>query len=206
MPTARFLLLVNYRPEYQHGWGSKTYYTQLRLDPLPEARAEELLQDLLGDDPSFVPLKQLLIGQEQQGTVKAAAAAWLGTIYGLRAASRMDANKDWGKVGDDMIGCLEQAYIDHMGKDAAQAIEMGRRLLRTDERIQVPKPVAVPKVPKMAKPVMPKLPHVKAMPRIKTSAMRPHKVAGAKSARPAMAKAKAKSKMARPKAKAKGRR
>ena len=35
LPTARLLLLVNYRPEYQHGWGSKTYYTQLRLDPLP---------------------------------------------------------------------------------------------------------------------------------------------------------------------------
>ncbi|HEY7494990.1 MAG TPA: hypothetical protein VIH59_28295, partial [Candidatus Tectomicrobia bacterium] len=35
VPTVRLLLLVNYRPEYQHGWGSKTYYTQLRLDPLP---------------------------------------------------------------------------------------------------------------------------------------------------------------------------
>src|SRR4029453_7324960 len=44
------LLLVNYRPEYQHGWGSKTYYTQLRLDPLPPANAEELLQALLGND------------------------------------------------------------------------------------------------------------------------------------------------------------
>ena len=40
LPTARLLLLVNYRPEYQHGWGSKTYYTQLRLDPLPPASAE----------------------------------------------------------------------------------------------------------------------------------------------------------------------
>jgi class 3 adenylate cyclase len=28
LPTARLLLLVNYRPEYQYGWGSKTYYTQ----------------------------------------------------------------------------------------------------------------------------------------------------------------------------------
>jgi predicted ATPase len=35
LPTARLLLLVNYRPEYQHGWGGKTFYTQLRLDPLP---------------------------------------------------------------------------------------------------------------------------------------------------------------------------
>ena len=50
LPTARVLLLVNYRPEYQHGWGSKTYYTQLRLDPLPEASADSLLQALLGDD------------------------------------------------------------------------------------------------------------------------------------------------------------
>ena len=57
LPTARLLLLVNYRPEYQHGWGSKTYYTQLRLDPLPPASADELLQALLGDDPSLAPLK-----------------------------------------------------------------------------------------------------------------------------------------------------
>jgi class 3 adenylate cyclase/tetratricopeptide (TPR) repeat protein len=61
LPTARLLLLVNYRPEYQHGWGNKTYYTQLRLDPLHPASAEELLQALLGDDPNLVPLKRLLI-------------------------------------------------------------------------------------------------------------------------------------------------
>ena len=65
LPTARVLLLVNYRPEYQHGWGSKTYYTQLRLDPLPEASAEELLQALLGADASLVPLTQLLITRTQ---------------------------------------------------------------------------------------------------------------------------------------------
>jgi predicted ATPase len=59
LPTAR-LLLVNYRPEYQHGWGSKTSYTQLRLDPLPPASADEVLQALLGDDPSLAPLKRLL--------------------------------------------------------------------------------------------------------------------------------------------------
>src|ERR687896_1859773 len=65
LPTAQLLLLVNYRPEYQHGWGSKTYYTQLRLDPLPPASADELLQALLGDDPSLAPLKQLLIARTE---------------------------------------------------------------------------------------------------------------------------------------------
>jgi class 3 adenylate cyclase/tetratricopeptide (TPR) repeat protein len=59
--SVRLLLLVNYRPEYQHGWGSKTYYSQLRLDTLPAVSAGELLDTLLGNDPGLAPLKQLLV-------------------------------------------------------------------------------------------------------------------------------------------------
>jgi class 3 adenylate cyclase/tetratricopeptide (TPR) repeat protein len=59
--SARLLLLVNYRPEYQHAWGSKTYYSQLRLDALPAESAGELLEALLGDDPGLVLLKQRLV-------------------------------------------------------------------------------------------------------------------------------------------------
>ena len=65
LPTAQLLLLINYRPEYQHAWGSKTFYTQLRLDPLSPAGAQELLQALLGDDPSLAPLKQLLVDRTE---------------------------------------------------------------------------------------------------------------------------------------------
>jgi class 3 adenylate cyclase len=65
VPTAQLLLLVNYRPEYQHGWGSKTYYTQLHLDPLPSESADTLLEALLGSDPSLTRLKQLLIGRTE---------------------------------------------------------------------------------------------------------------------------------------------
>ncbi|HTE64841.1 MAG TPA: sigma 54-interacting transcriptional regulator, partial [Candidatus Binatia bacterium] len=42
LPTSNVLLLLTYRPEYQHGWSSKTFYTQLRVDPLPPDSAEEL--------------------------------------------------------------------------------------------------------------------------------------------------------------------
>ena len=51
LPPARLLLFVNYRPEYEHRWGSKTSYTQLRLDPLPPESAVELLRGLLGEEP-----------------------------------------------------------------------------------------------------------------------------------------------------------
>jgi class 3 adenylate cyclase/tetratricopeptide (TPR) repeat protein len=65
LPTTRLLLLVNYRPEYQHAWGSQTSYTQLRLDPLPPASADALLQALVGDDPSLAPLARLLIARTE---------------------------------------------------------------------------------------------------------------------------------------------
>jgi class 3 adenylate cyclase/tetratricopeptide (TPR) repeat protein len=65
LPSARLLLLVNYRPEYQHSWGSKTYYAQLRLDPLPAVSADELLQALLGDDAGLQPLTHLLIARTE---------------------------------------------------------------------------------------------------------------------------------------------
>ena len=59
--SARLLVLVNYRPEYQHAWGSKSVYSQVRLDALPVETAEELLDALLGDDPSLAPLRPLLV-------------------------------------------------------------------------------------------------------------------------------------------------
>ncbi len=59
--SARLLLLVNYRPGYQHTWGSRTYYSQIRLDVLRAESAGELLEALLGDDPGLGPLKQLLV-------------------------------------------------------------------------------------------------------------------------------------------------
>jgi tetratricopeptide (TPR) repeat protein len=58
--TAKILMLVNYRPEYSHGWGSKTYYTQLRLDPLGRESADEMLSALLGAGGQLAALKKLI--------------------------------------------------------------------------------------------------------------------------------------------------
>jgi DNA-binding NtrC family response regulator len=57
---SHILLLVNYRPEYQHGWGSRSNYTQVRLDPFPTEEVDELLVALLGNDPSLDTIKQML--------------------------------------------------------------------------------------------------------------------------------------------------
>jgi len=59
--TARIMLMVNYRPEYHHQWSNKTYYTQLRLDPLGPETAGELLGGLLGDGAELKPLKEMIV-------------------------------------------------------------------------------------------------------------------------------------------------
>lgn len=59
--NARILLLINYRPEYRHEWSSKSYYSQLRLDPLVKESADEMLSALLGEDPSLHQLRRLII-------------------------------------------------------------------------------------------------------------------------------------------------
>ena len=93
LPAARVLLLVNYRPEYRHLWGSRTYYTQLRLDPLPPETADQLLSDLLGPDASLDPLKRALIVRTEgnpfflEESVRAVVET--GCLLGERGAYRL---------------------------------------------------------------------------------------------------------------------
>src|SRR5690349_13403231 len=73
MASAKILLLVNYRPEYRHERGQKTYYTQLRLAPFDQAETEEFLSALLGatvGEQQAAPLQALkqLILDKTQGT------------------------------------------------------------------------------------------------------------------------------------------
>jgi predicted ATPase len=93
LPTARILLLVNYRPEYAHAWGNRAFYTQVRVDPLGEDGAEELLAGLLGDDPSLEPLKALLAERTQGNPLfleeSVRSLAETGALVGERGAYRL---------------------------------------------------------------------------------------------------------------------
>jgi class 3 adenylate cyclase/tetratricopeptide (TPR) repeat protein len=59
------LLLVNYRPEYQHRWGRKTYYTQLSLEALDSTDGSQMLRTLLGDDPELDGIKRLIVEKSE---------------------------------------------------------------------------------------------------------------------------------------------
>ena len=67
MTNERILLLVNYRPEYGLRWGDKPCCHLLRLEPLEQDSADEMLSAILGESIDLLPLKQLII-ETTEGT------------------------------------------------------------------------------------------------------------------------------------------
>ena len=47
LANARILLILLYRPEYVHSWGSKSYYTKIGVDQLSMKTSAELVQSIL---------------------------------------------------------------------------------------------------------------------------------------------------------------
>jgi class 3 adenylate cyclase/tetratricopeptide (TPR) repeat protein len=152
LPTAHVLLLLNYRPEYQHGWGSKTYYTQLRLDPLPPGSVDTLLQELSGDDPSLAPLQRLLIVRTEgnpfflEESVRALVET--GVLVGAPGAYRLAQALPTIQVPATVLAVLA-ARIDRLPPEE-------KRLLQTAAVIgtEVPLPLlqAIAELPEAALP------------------------------------------------------
>jgi adenylate cyclase len=63
VPATRDLLLVTFRPEYQAHWMQRSYYQQLRLQPLDPGAIRALLRDQLGEDPSVAALPEVIHGR-----------------------------------------------------------------------------------------------------------------------------------------------
>src|SRR6516162_7658650 len=93
LPPAHLCLIVNYRPEYQSPWGSRTSYTQLRLDALGGDDAEALLGALLGADAALEPLKRALIARTEGNPFfleeSVQALVETGALTGERGACRL---------------------------------------------------------------------------------------------------------------------
>jgi class 3 adenylate cyclase/tetratricopeptide (TPR) repeat protein len=65
--ASRLLIIITYRPEYEHKWTSKSYYNALRVDPLDADAADSLVEKLLGNDPDNEQLRALIV-QRTGGT------------------------------------------------------------------------------------------------------------------------------------------
>ena len=126
LPTGRLLLLVNYRPEYRHAWGGKTYYRQLRIDPLPPESADELLEALLGPDRALGPLKQLLIERTEANPLyleeSVRALGETGALVGERGAYRLTRPVEHLTIPPTVQAILA-ARIDRLAPEAKRLLQ-----------------------------------------------------------------------------------
>jgi class 3 adenylate cyclase/tetratricopeptide (TPR) repeat protein len=59
--ASRLLIVLTYRPEYQHKWVGKSCYTAIHLDPLETDAADTLVRALLGNDVTNEELRALIV-------------------------------------------------------------------------------------------------------------------------------------------------
>jgi predicted ATPase len=126
LPAARIALLVNYRPEYTHTWGNKSCYTQVRIDALGQASAEELLSALLGEDATIESLKTLLIDRTEgnpfflEESVRSLVET--GVLDGERGASRLTRPVDTIRVPATVESVLA-ARIDRLPSEEKRLLQ-----------------------------------------------------------------------------------
>ena len=124
--SAQVLVLVNYRPEYRHEWGQKTYYTQLRLAPLGTAEAEELLTFLVGSDTSLTGLKALILERTEgmpffmEEVVQTLVEE--GALLGERGHCHLETTPTELHISPTVQGVLA-ARIDRLGSDEKELLQ-----------------------------------------------------------------------------------
>jgi adenylate cyclase len=124
LPAERVMLLVTYRPEYQHRWGAKTYFTQVRLDRLPAESTVELLGALLGPDPGLAPLKQMLVKRGNPFFLEEMVRTLVetGVLAGERGAYRLTCPVDAPRV-PDTVQTIVAARIDRLPQAEKQLLQ-----------------------------------------------------------------------------------
>jgi len=60
---ARILLILLYRPEYTHQWGSKSYYSQIGVDQLSTETSAQLVQCILEEGEVLPELRELILNR-----------------------------------------------------------------------------------------------------------------------------------------------
>jgi transcriptional regulator with AAA-type ATPase domain/tetratricopeptide (TPR) repeat protein len=150
VPAARILLVLSYRVEFQPSWGSRSYYTQLEIGPLPSKNAEEFLQSLLGRDPSLMPLKRLLMERTERNPffleegVRTLAEAKV--LFGERGGYQVAGSIDNVQVPDTVQAILA-ARIDRLSLEDKGLLQAAAVIGKS---VPVPLLLAITEVPEEA--------------------------------------------------------
>ncbi|MGH7353574.1 MAG: adenylate/guanylate cyclase domain-containing protein [Candidatus Rokuibacteriota bacterium] len=126
LPTTRMLLIITHRPEFRDPWIGRAEATQVRLSPLATAAGRQMLDALLGTDPTLESLKELLVRQTQGNPLfleeSINALVETGALAGERGAYRL-ARKMQSIQVPSTVRAVLAARIDRLGPDDKRLLQ-----------------------------------------------------------------------------------
>jgi class 3 adenylate cyclase/tetratricopeptide (TPR) repeat protein len=124
--SSQTLLIVNFRPEYHAQWMQKPWYRQLPLLPLGPDAIQELLDDLLGSDPSVRGLATLVFERTAGNPFFAEEVVQTliesGSLEGTKGSYRLTTPIQGLQVPDTVKSVLA-ARIDRLQEREKQALQ-----------------------------------------------------------------------------------
>jgi class 3 adenylate cyclase/tetratricopeptide (TPR) repeat protein len=126
-PPSPVLILISYRPEFQHNWVNKPCYSQILIDPLEPASAGSLLDGLLGTAAELGPIKRLLIERTEGNPffLEESCRTLIEThaLAGLPAAYRLARPLSTIDIPDSVQAVLA-ARIDRLPADEKRLLQL----------------------------------------------------------------------------------
>jgi class 3 adenylate cyclase len=125
---SRIFLLLNFRPEYHRDWMTRSLYRRFPLAALDRDGAAELLDDLLGPDPSTQDLAPRLLSRALgnpffiEELIRSLAEA--GSLAGQPGAYRL-VNPVETRMLPRTVQTVLAARIDRLGESAKQVLQTG---------------------------------------------------------------------------------
>jgi class 3 adenylate cyclase/tetratricopeptide (TPR) repeat protein len=126
LASSRSLLILNFRPEYRADWMQVSYYRQLPLAPLGPEAIRELLDDLLGNDPSTSGLADAIHGRTGGNPFFTEEIVQMlvesGQLEGTRGAYRLSGSVDRLAI-PDTVQTLLASRIDRLEEREKQLLQ-----------------------------------------------------------------------------------
>jgi class 3 adenylate cyclase/tetratricopeptide (TPR) repeat protein len=122
LPSARILLILLFRPEYTHQWGSKSYYSKVGVGQLSSGTSAELVQAILEGGAVVTELRELILSRASGNP-----------LFIEELTHSLLENGSVHKQGDQYV--LARASSDIQVPDTIQAI-IAARMDRLEESLK----------------------------------------------------------------------
>ncbi|MGD8762509.1 MAG: adenylate/guanylate cyclase domain-containing protein [Desulfobacteraceae bacterium] len=128
IPAARILMIFNYRPEFVHTWGSKSYHSQITLNRLSNRESLAMLSHLLGTEAIDSSLEELVL--EKAEGVPLFIEEFIKSLKDLKIIERKDNKYQLAKDSQEVaipstIQDVIMARVDTLPDPAKEVLQTG---------------------------------------------------------------------------------